>query len=53
MFMRVLCMSFLLVPWFVSGRTGKCLGLNIGARMETREPLRLWRQQFFVWLRDS
>lgn len=53
MFMRVLCMSFLLVPWFVSGRTGKCLGLNIGERMETREPLRLWRQQFFVWLRDS
>lgn len=22
-------MSFLLVPWFVSGHTGRCLGLNI------------------------
>lgn len=50
MFMRVLCMSFLLAHWFVSGHTGRCLGLNIGERMETREPLRLWGQQLFIWL---
>lgn len=45
MFMRVLCMGFLLGPWFVT--MDRCLGLNIKGRSGDKgEPLKYRRQGF-------